>query len=168
MSESEPEQEATAQGDQPQQQFALQKIHLKDISFETPNSPAIFTEKWEPTVNVELQSSGKALDENVHDVVLTVTVTAKLGDKTAYLVEVQQAGVFTVAGFSDEERAHMLGSFCPNILFPYAREAISDLVAKGGFPQMLLGPVNFDAMYNEHLQRQQTPQIQGDGETAVH
>ncbi len=163
---SEPEQEAIAQGDQPQ--FALQKIYLKDISFETPNSPAVFTEKWEPTVNVELQSSGKALAENVHDVVLTVTVTAKLGDKTAYLVEVQQAGVFTVAGFGDEERAHMLGSFCPGILFPYAREAISDLVAKGGFPQMLLGPVNFDAMYSEHLQGQQTPQPQGNGETAVH
>ena len=165
---SEPEQEVTAQGDPSQQQFALQKIYLKDISFETPNSPAIFTEKWEPTVNVELQSSGKALGENVHDVVLTVTVTAKLGDKTAYLVEVQQAGVFTVASFGDEERAHMLGSYCPNILFPYAREAISDLVAKGGFPQMLLGPVNFDAMYTEHLQRQQAPQTQGDGETAVH
>ncbi len=165
---SETEQKTTAQGGQSQQQFALQKIYLKDISFETPNSPAIFTEKWEPTVNVELQSAGKALDENVHDVVLTVTVTAKLGDKTAYLVEVQQAGVFTVTGFSAEERAHMLGSYCPNILFPYAREAISDLVAKGGFPQMLLGPVNFDAMYSEHLQRQQAQQAQGNGETAVH
>ncbi|VAX05081.1 Protein-export protein SecB (maintains pre-export unfolded state) [hydrothermal vent metagenome] len=165
---SEPEQEAIAEGDQSQQQFALQKIYLKDISFETPNSPAIFTEKWEPSVNVELQSSGKALDENIHDVVLTVTVTAKLGEKTAYLVEVQQAGVFTVAGFSDEERTHMLGSYCPNILFPYAREAISDLVAKGGFPQMLLGPVNFDAMYTEHLQRQQAKPTQGDGEIAVH
>jgi len=163
---SESEQDAATQADQPQQQFALQKIYLKDLSFETPNAPAIFTEQWEPAINVELQSAGKALGENVHDVVLTVTVTAKLGDKTAYLVEVQQAGVFTVAGFSDEERAHMLGSYCPNILFPYAREAISDLVAKGGFPQMLLGPVNFDAMYTEHLQRQQ--QTQGDGEAAVH
>ncbi|HFE32247.1 MAG TPA: protein-export chaperone SecB [Gammaproteobacteria bacterium] len=163
---SESEQEGATQADQPQQQFALQKIYLKDLSFETPNSPAIFTEQWEPAINVELQSSGKPLGENVHDVVLTVTVTAKLGDKTAYLVEVQQAGVFTVAGFSDEERAQMLGSYCPNILFPYAREAISDLVAKGGFPQMLLGPVNFDAMYAEHLQRQQ--QGQGDGEAAVH
>ena len=159
------EQDAAAQSEQPEQQFALQKIYLKDISFETPNSPAIFTEQWEPAVNVELQSAGNAVADNVHDVVLTVTVTAKLGEKTAYLVEVQQAGVFTVAGFSDDERAHMLGSYCPNILFPYAREAISDLVAKGGFPQMLLGPVNFDAMFAEHVQRQQA---QGDGEAAVH
>ncbi|HHH47391.1 MAG TPA: protein-export chaperone SecB [Gammaproteobacteria bacterium] len=163
---SESEQDTASQADRPQQQFALQKIYLKDLSFETPNSPAIFTEQWEPAINVELQSSGKPLAENVHDVVLTVTVTAKLGDKIAYLVEVQQAGVFTVAGFSDEERAHMLGSYCPNILFPFAREAIADLVAKGGFPQMLLGPVNFDAMYAEHLQRQQ--QARGDGEAAVH
>ena len=163
------DQDAAAQGEQPQQQFALQKIYLKDLSFETPNSPAIFTEQWDPSVNVELQSSGSAVAENVHEVVLTVTVTAKLGEKTAYLVEVQQAGVFAVAGFNDEERAHMLGSYCPNILFPYAREAISDLVAKGGFPQMLLGPVNFDAMFAEHMQRQQQQaQAQGDGESAVH
>jgi len=160
------EQENAAQGEQPQQQFALQKIYLKDLSFETPNSPAIFTEQWEPSINVELQTAGSEVGENVHDVVLTVTVTAKLGDKIAYLVEVQQAGVFTVAGFNEQERGHMLGSYCPGILFPYAREAISDLVAKGGFPQMLLGPVNFDAMYAEHLQRQQQPQ--GDGEAAVH
>lgn len=161
------EQEAAAQSEPPEQQFALQKVYLKDISFETPNSPAIFTEQWEPAINVELRTAGSEVGENVHDVVLTVTVTAKLGDKTAYLVEVQQAGVFTAAGFNDEERGHMLGSYCPNILFPYAREAISDLVAKGGFPQMLLGPVNFDAMYAEHRQRQQS-EAQGEAETAVH
>lgn len=138
-----------------EQQFQLQKIYLKDTSFETPSSPEIFTETWEPDVNVELQTAGKPLSDDVHEVVLTVTVTVKVGDKTAYLVEVHQAGVFTLAGFNESERAHMLGSYCPNILFPYAREAISDLIGKGGFPQLLLAPVNFDALYAQHVQQQQ-------------
>ena len=138
-----------------EQQFHLQKIYTKDISFETPNSPGVFTEKWEPEVGIELQSSGTPLSEGVHEVVLSVTVTAKIGDKTAYLVEVQQAGIFTIIGFAENEQAHMVGSFCPNILFPYAREAISDIVNKGGFPQLLLAPVNFDALYAQHLQNQQ-------------
>lgn len=156
-----------AQGaqDEGEQQFALQKIYLKDLSFETPNSPEIFMEKWEPVINVELQTSGKPLDEAVHEVVLTITVTAKLGEKTAYLVETQQAGVFTVAGFGEAEQGYMLGSYCPNILFPFAREVIADLVAKGGFPQMLLGPVNFDAMYSERLQQQAAAAA---GEEPVH
>jgi preprotein translocase subunit SecB len=147
-----------------EQQFALQKIYLKDVSFETPYSPQVFMEKWEPSVNVEIQTAGKTLTENVHEVVLTITITAKVGENTAYLAEVQQAGVFTVSGFNDAERGHMLGSFCPNILFPYAREAISDLVGKGGFPQMLLAPVNFDALYAQHLQQAQ----QSGGTAAVH
>jgi preprotein translocase subunit SecB len=147
------------------QQFVLQKIYLKDISFETPNSPGIFTEKWEPAVNVEIQTSGKTLADDVQEVVLTVTVTAKLGDKTAYLAEVSQAGVFTLAGFSDEERAHMQGSYCPNLLFPYVREAVSDLIGKGGFPQLLLAPVNFDALLAQHRQQQQQ---QAGGEEVVH
>ena len=138
-----------------EQQFQLQKIYLKDTSFETPNSPEVFTENWEPDVNVELQTAGKPLTDDVQEVVLTVTVTAKVSDKTAYLVEVHQAGVFTLAGFNENERAHMLGSYCPNILFPYAREAISDLIGKGGFPQLLLAPVNFDALYGQHMQQQQ-------------
>jgi preprotein translocase subunit SecB len=136
------------------QQFQLQKIYLKDTSFETPNSPEIFTETWEPDVNIELRTAGKPLGDDVHEVVLSVTVTTKVGDKTAYLVEVHQAGVFTLSGFNDSERSHMLGSFCPNILFPYAREAISDFVGKGGFPQVLIAPVNFDALYAQHVQQQ--------------
>ena len=136
------------------QQFQLQKIYLKDTSFETPNSPEVFTETWEPDVNIELQTAGKSLADDVHEVVLSVTVTTKVGDKTAYLVEVHQAGVFTLTGFNDSERSHMLGSFCPNILFPYAREAISDFVGKGGFPQVLIAPVNFDALYAQHVQQQ--------------
>lgn len=138
-----------------EQQFQLQKIYLKDISFETPNSPEVFTESWEPDVNVELQTAAKPLADDVHEVVLTVTVTAKVGEKTAYLIEVHQAGIFTLGGFNENEHAHMLGSYCPNILFPYAREAISELIGKGGFPQLLLAPVNFDALFAQHVQNQQ-------------
>ncbi|VAX04859.1 Protein-export protein SecB (maintains pre-export unfolded state) [hydrothermal vent metagenome] len=153
MSDDKEEQNAAASGEQAEQQFALQKIYLKDTSFETPNSPEIFTEEWKPDVNVELQTAGKPLTDEVMEVVLTVTVTAKLGDNTAYLAEVHQAGVFTMSGFGDDERVHMQGSYCPNILFPYAREAVSDLVSKGGFPQLLLAPVNFDALLAQHKQQ---------------
>ena len=152
--EAKPSEEAKSTADG-EQQFQLQKIYLKDTSFETPNSPEVFTENWEPDVNVELQSAGKPITDDVHEVVLTVTITAKVGDNTAYLVEVHQAGVFTLTGFNENDRAQMLGSYCPNILFPYAREAISDLIGKGGFPQLLLAPVNFDALYAQHLQQQQ-------------
>ena len=150
---SEQENASGAAADQSnEQQFGLQKVYLKDTSFETPNSPEIFTEEWKPDVNIELATGGKLLGENVHEIVLTVTVTAKLGDKTAYLAEVHQAGVFTMAGFAENEMAHMKGSYCPNILFPYAREAISDIIGKGGFPQLLLAPVNFDALLAQHQQ----------------
>jgi preprotein translocase subunit SecB len=146
-------------------QFAIQRIYTKDISFETPNSPGIFTEKWEPQVNVDLNSSGTKLGEGVYEVVLALTVTAKLGEKTAYLAEVQQAGVFSMEGFSEQDLGGMLHSFCPNILFPYAREVVSDLVSKGSFPQLLLAPINFDALYAQHLQQQQG---QGEEENPVH
>jgi len=141
---------------QDQSKFAIQKIYTKDISFETPNSPAIFSEtEWKPDMNVQLNSRAAQINEGMHEVVLTVTVTAKQGDATAFLVEVQQAGIFQAEGIEGPQFNHLLGSFCPNILFPYAREAISDLVARGGFPQLLLAPVNFDALYNQHMQQQQ-------------
>jgi len=149
-----------------EQQFQLQKIYLKDISFETPNSPEVFTDTWEPDVNVELHTGAKALADDVHEVVLTVTVTAKVAEKTAYLIEVHQAGVFTLSGFIENDRAQMLGSYCPNILFPYAREAISELIGKGGFPQLLLAPVNFDALFAQHVQNQQDKN--SETEEAVH
>ncbi len=135
--------------------FSIQKVYTKDISFETPNSPKIFTEKWEPAVDFNLGTNVQPLEDDLYEVSLTVTVTVKCGEQTAYLVEVSQAGVFTLKGFSDEERGPMMGSFCPNILFPYAREVVSDLVNKGGFPQLLLAPVNFDALYAQHLQQAQ-------------
>jgi len=146
--------EATQQGSQ--QQFAIQKLYLKDVSFESPSSPAMFTREWQPEVNLDMNTNTQALSEGVYNVVLSLTVTVKNSDQTAFLVEVQQAGIFTVKGFAENEMGHMLGSFCPNILFPYAREAISDLVTKGGYPPLLLAPVNFDALYAQHLAQQQT------------
>ena len=141
-----------------EKQFSIQKIYTKDISFESPATPNVFTEKWEPAVDFNLGTNASPLQDSMFDVALTVTVTVKTGDTTAYLVEVTQAGIFSLAGFSDEEMGPMLGSFCPNILFPYVREVISDLVAKGGFPQLLLAPVNFDALYAQHIQQaQQAP-----------
>lgn len=141
-----------------EKQFSIQKIYTKDISFETPASPTIFTEKWEPAVDFNLGTNVESMDDNLYEVSLTVTVTVKTADKTAYLVEVCQAGIFTLNGFNEQETGSMVGSFCPNILFPYAREVVSDLVAKGGFPQLLLAPVNFDALYSQHMQQaQQAP-----------
>ncbi|MFK5948316.1 MAG: protein-export chaperone SecB [Methylococcales bacterium] len=141
-----------------EKQFSIQKIFTKDISFETPNSPNIFTEKWEPAVDFNLGTNVESIEDALFEVSLSVTVTVKCNDSTAYLVEVTQAGIFSLAGFSEQEMGPMVGSFCPNILFPYAREVVSDLVAKGGFPQLLLAPVNFDALYAQHLQQaQQAP-----------
>ncbi len=138
-----------------EKQFSIQKIYTKDISFETPNSPQVFAGKWEPTVDFNLGTTNQSLEETMFEVSLSITVTVKSLDTIAYLVEVNQAGIFSISGFSDEEKAPMLGSFCPNILFPYAREVVSDLVGKGGFPQLLLAPVNFDALYAQHIQQTQ-------------
>lgn len=142
--------------EQSQQQFAIQKIFIKDVSFESPNAPGVFTDgEWKPEVNVQINTEGKTLAEGMHEVTLTVTVTAKQQDKTAFLVEVKQSGIFQMAGFEQEQMGGMLGAYCPEVLFPYAREAISDLVTKGGFPQMLLSPVNFNALYMQHQQQAQ-------------
>ncbi len=146
------EEQAQNAGDK---QFAIQKIYLKDVSFETPNSPDIFTKEWQPEINLNLTSDAKQIGDNVYEVVVSLTVTAKLGDQTAYLCEVQQAGIFTMGGFTEEETSPMLGAFCPNILYPYAREAISSLVRKGGFPQLELAPINFDALYAQKVQEMQ-------------
>ena len=138
-----------------QKQFSIQRIFVKDISLETPNSPMIFTEKWEPNVEFNLSSNATSVQENLFEVVLNITVTVKVSEKTAYLVEISQAGLFGLIGFPEEEMGPMLGSFCPNTLFPCAREVISDLVIKAGFPPMLLAPVNFDALYAQHMQQMQ-------------
>jgi preprotein translocase subunit SecB len=141
-----------------EKQFAIQKIYTKDISFETPNAPKIFTQKWEPALDLNLGTHVQPIENSMYEVSLTLTVTVKIADSTAYLVEVNQSGIFSIAGFSEQEMGPMLGSFCPNVLFPYAREVISDLVNKGGFPQLILAPVNFDALYMQHLQQAQAEQ----------
>ena len=143
-----------ANNDGPQNVFNIQKIYTKDISFEAPNSPKVFTETWEPDNNLDINTNAHKLADNTFEVVLSVTVTAKLKEDTAYLVEVHQAGIFTLEGFSDTDLHGMLGSFCPNILFPYAREAVSDIITRSGFPQLILSPINFDALYGQHMQQQ--------------
>ena len=144
------------------QQFAIQKIYVKDSSFEAPGTPESFQQKWEPKVNLELHSDGRNLAQETYEVVLSLTVTVTNQDKTAFLVEIHQAGIFHIKGFQESELEAMLGSFCPNILFPYAREAVSDTVTRGGFPQLLLAPVNFDALFAQHrAQRQQEQEESG-------
>ncbi|MBM7038277.1 preprotein translocase subunit SecB [Vibrio sp. qd031] len=139
---------------QDNQNFTIQRIFLKDVSFETPNSPEIFQKEWQPDVNLDLDTKSRELGENVYEVILRLTVTVKNDNDTAFLCEVQQGGIFSAEGMEAGQLAHCLGAFCPNILFPYARETISSLVVKGTFPQLNLAPVNFDALFMNYLQSQ--------------
>ena len=141
-------------------QFAIQKVYVKDVSFETPNSPMIFQADWQPTVDMHMTNEAHKVEDNIYDVVLSITVTVKLGEKTAYLAEINQAGVFLLKNLPAELLDRILGTACPNILFPFAREALSDLVMKGGFPQLLLSPVNFEALYEQQKQNQVEPDQQ--------
>ena len=141
-----------AENQQEQQpQFALQRIYMKDISFESPKAPEVFQKQWQPEVKLDLNTSNKALEEGLYEVVLSLTVTVENGPEgnkeTAFVVEVHQAGVFLARGLAEEELHRTLGAFCPNILFPYAREAVDNLVLRGSFPPLMLAPVNFDALY---------------------
>ena len=136
-------------------QLAISKIYLKDCSFESPRSPAIFrTSEWKPQTNLNLRSSHADVEDNFHEVVLTITIEAKDEDKSLFLIELQQAGIFEIAGYEGEEMQAILGSFCPNILFPYARETIAAMIQKGGFPEFVLQPINFDALYLQAKQQQ--------------
>ncbi|WP_333608839.1 protein-export chaperone SecB [Arsukibacterium sp.] len=136
-------------------QFAIQRIFVKDISFEAPNAPAIFRKEWKPEVKLDLDTRSEKLDESTFQVVLSLTVTTTVGEETAFLCEVQQAGIFSIGQLEEQQMAHMLAAFCPNILFPYAREAVSSLVNRGTFPQLNLAPVNFDALFAQYLQQRQ-------------
>jgi preprotein translocase subunit SecB len=140
---------------QPQKQFVIQKLYVKDASFESPSSPESFAfKKWEPKIDLNINNSSKKLEEGLYEAVLRITLTATHQEATAFLVEVHQAGMFAVNGFDDTELQYLLSSQCMNILFPYAREVISDLTVRGGFPPVILSPVNFDALYQQHLQAQ--------------
>lgn len=152
------EQLATAgtEGEAPQQQFAMQRIYVKDASFESPATPDIFRQNWNPNINVDLNTKSQVADDTGnHEVTLTITVTAKQDDKNAFLVEIQQAGIFFVAGIEGEQLRQILATVAPNILFPYAREAVDNMVIKGGFPPLMLAPVNFDALYQQAMAQQQ-------------
>ncbi|WP_199610404.1 protein-export chaperone SecB [Flocculibacter collagenilyticus] len=146
---------AAAQEEQANPQFAIQRIYAKDISFETPKSPDVFKMEWKPEVKMDLDTKSSKLEDGVFEVVLSLTVTTKVGDTTAFLCEVSQAGIFTIAEMQDQQLAHMLGAYCPNILFPYARETVSNLVNRGTFPQLNLSPVNFDALFMQAMQQRQ-------------
>ncbi|SFP59537.1 protein-export chaperone SecB [Pseudomonas borbori] len=143
---------AAAQGEQ-NPQFSLQRIYVRDLSFEAPKSPEIFRKEWTPSVALDLNTRQKSLDGDFHEVVLTLSVTVKNGEETAFIAEVQQAGIFLVKGLDAASMSHTLGAFCPNILFPYARETLDSLVVRGSFPALMLAPVNFDALYAQELQR---------------
>lgn len=147
-----------------QAQFALQRIYVKDISFESPKSPFLFKEQWTPEVKLDLNTTNTSLEEkDLYEVVLTLTVTIKSGEETAFVAEVQQGGIFLMSNLPEENMKHTLGAFCPNILFPYAREAIDSLVTRGSFPAIMLAPVNFDALYEQARQQaeqQETATVQ--------
>lgn len=130
-----------------QKQLLMQKIYVKDLSFESPKAPNVFTTNIQPQTQLNIRSNSQEIAPDTHEVTLTLTVEAKDRDSTLFLVEIAQSGVFTIQGYSAEERAVLTGSFCPNTLYPFAREAIADVVSRGGFPQLLLQPINFDALY---------------------
>ena len=133
--------------------FQIQRIYTKDISFEAPNAPQVFQKEWEPEVKLDLDTASSQLADDGYEVVLRVTVTATVGEDSAFLCEVQQAGIFSIGGIEGNQMAHCLGAYCPNILFPYARECIPSLVSRGTFPQLNLAPVNFDALFMNYLQQ---------------
>jgi preprotein translocase subunit SecB len=142
-----------AQGEAQGPEFAIQRIYVKDSSFEAPEAPGIFREQWEPKVNIDLHTTNSLIEGNIYEVVLGVTVTVKIKEKAAFLAEVKQAGIFSIGEFPEDQLKQLLGSFCPNILFPYAREALTSMVTRGGFPQLYLAPINFDAVYQQQLKQ---------------
>ncbi|MEE3239551.1 MAG: protein-export chaperone SecB [Pseudomonadota bacterium] len=130
-------------------QFAIQRTFIKDLSFETPMGVKVFTQAFQPKVKMDVNTRGNSIAEGVHEIVLTLTITAKVEEDTAYIVELQQAGIFAINGFPKEQMAHVLGAVCPNFLFPYAREAVDSIVVKGGFPPLSIAPIDFDAIFRQ-------------------
>ncbi|KAA0874509.1 protein-export chaperone SecB [Nitrincola tapanii] len=134
-------------------QFALQRVFLKDASLETPAGSQVFTSQWKPDVKLDLNTRTTPLDNHHYEVVLTLTVTVNNAETTALLIEIQQAGIFLVNGLTEDQMGHTLGAFCPNLLFPYARETIDSFMTRASFPPLMLAPVNFDLLYAQQLQR---------------
>jgi len=149
----------------PDKRLAIIKIYVKDFSFESPQSPGVFrAEQWSPQTNLNLRSTHTAVEDQFHEVVLTITIEAKAkeDDKTLFLIELHQAGLFDISGYDEDEFGVLIGSFCPNILFPYARESIASIIQKGGFPEFVIQPINFDALYTQSVQQKQaeTPKME--------
>jgi len=158
------DEQAAAQGAEQQgPNFALQRLYLKDASFESPNSPDSFRgNQWRPQITFDIKSRNKKLQDDLHEVILVLTVQAKQDEQVAFLVEVQQGGVFSCNGLEDAQLEHILATVCPNIMFPYARETIDSLVVKGSFPPLMLAPVNFDALYAQSKQQEAQQAAAGD------
>ena len=137
-------------------QMHIQRLYVKNVSFEAPNSPEVFqVQNWQPKIEVQLHTNSKPLTDGLYEAVVTVTVTAKLDDKVAYLVEVEQAGIFSVVNFPADQVHYLLGAYCPGILFPYARQVVAEAIMNGGFPALHLAPMNFEALYAQQMQQQQ-------------
>ncbi|MGL6159468.1 protein-export chaperone SecB [Microbulbifer sp.] len=153
---------AAANAEAPKVQFAMQRIYLKDLSFETPMGAEIFKKQWKPQVNQELNTKTDKIDEDLYEVALTLTITVSLEDETAFLVEVKQAGLFAIKGLEGQQLAQALNTACPQILFPYAREVVDNVVTKGSFPALMLPPINFDALFAAALNQAQQ---QAEGKT---
>ncbi len=147
--------------------FNVEKIYVKDLSIEVPNAPQCFFEQEAPTVEVQLKTTGNAVGDGLFDVALTITVATKVGEKTQFLVEVAQAGLFLIRNVPEAEIEPIVAVACPNILFPFAREAVADAVSRAGFPQLLLAPVNFENMYHQRLMAGQEQQAQNSGEVPI-
>ncbi len=145
----------------PQPQFNIRRIYLKDMSFESPKAPQIFDATTQPQIDLQLGAGATQLAGNLHEVVVNVTATVRSGEDTVFLVEVQQAGLFHIEGVPAEQMGWVLGVTCPNVLFPYARQVVSDATVAGGFPPLLLAPVNFEVLYQQHLQHQQAAPVDG-------
>lgn len=147
---------ATAGGEQQATgpQFAIQRVYLKDASFESPRSPAVFQGKWSPRINFDIKTRNEKIQDDVYEVVLVLTAEAQLEEKAAFLVEVHQAGIFTMKDFDAAQLEQLLATVCPTILFPYARETIDSFVVKGSFPALMLSPINFDVLYAQQKQQQ--------------
>ena len=144
-----------------EKRLLIGKIYAKDFSFESPQVPEVFRQSdWKPQTELNIRSSHTAIQDSHHEIVLTITVEAKADDKTIFLIELQQAGLFEIDGYEGEELGAILGSFCPNILFPYARESIAALIQKGGFPEFIMQPINFDALYLQAKQQQAVAQAE--------
>ena len=160
MADEQIPQQANPQGGAQGGQFQIQKLYTKDVSFEIPNAPQVFQDTGQAEVKLNLQQRVQDLGENNHEVVLTVTVTATVGEKTAYLAEVAQAGIFVISGFNEQQKHAIVNTFCPNTLFPYARTTITTLVSDGGFPPLTLQPINFEQLYAQRMQQMSAEQGQ--------